>query len=40
MMTYIIGYKAADIVNFDIRRNWFVKCICTSGLQTVSLITE
>jgi len=33
MMTYIIDYVVADIINFDIRKKWFVKYSCTCGLQ-------
>jgi hypothetical protein len=40
MKTYIIGCKVADIVNFFIRRKWFVKYSCTSGFQKFSLIIE
>jgi len=32
MKTYKIGYEVADIVNFDIRRKWFVTYSCTCGL--------
>jgi hypothetical protein len=31
--TYLIYYEFAEIVNFDIRKKWFVKYICTCNLE-------